>query len=51
MEDKLVFIDNLETFRKKLPTSSILLSRLHIFLVKDPLLDSRGQNLTEERYL
>ncbi|NXP76070.1 SHOC1 protein, partial [Ramphastos sulfuratus] len=49
MEDELVFIDNLETFRKKLPTSSILLSRLQFFLVKDPLLDSRGQNLTEER--
>uniref|UniRef100_A0A663FC14 Uncharacterized protein n=1 Tax=Aquila chrysaetos chrysaetos TaxID=223781 RepID=A0A663FC14_AQUCH len=39
---------------KNLPTSSILLSRLHFFLVKDPLLGSEGQNLTEEnifRYL
>ncbi|XP_054034679.1 protein shortage in chiasmata 1 ortholog [Dryobates pubescens] len=49
MEDEFVFIDSLERFHKKLPTSSILLSRLHIFLVKDPLLDSRGQNLIEER--
>ncbi|CAN0308015.1 unnamed protein product, partial [Bubo scandiacus] len=48
MEEELVFIDNLENFRKKLPTSSVLLSRLHFFLVKDPLLDSEGQNLTEE---
>ncbi|XP_074424981.1 protein shortage in chiasmata 1 ortholog [Larus michahellis] len=48
MEEELVFIDNLENFRKKLPTSSILLSRLQFFLVKDPLLDSEGQNLTEE---
>lgn len=49
MEEELVFTDNLEMFRKKLPTSSILLSRLHFFLVKDPLLDSEGQNLTEEK--
>ncbi|NXN74817.1 SHOC1 protein, partial [Himantopus himantopus] len=48
MEEELVFIDNLENFRKKLPTSSVLLSRLQFFLVKDPLLDSEGQNLTEE---
>lgn len=54
MEEELVFIDNLESFRKKLPTSSVLLSRLQFFLVKDPLLDSEGQNLTEDnifRYL
>ncbi|KAF1557971.1 hypothetical protein FQV10_0012514, partial [Eudyptes schlegeli] len=48
MEEELVFIDNLENFRKKLPTSSVLLSRLQYFLVKDPLLDSKGQNLTED---
>nr|XP_009490774.1 PREDICTED: uncharacterized protein C9orf84 homolog [Pelecanus crispus] len=48
MEEELVFIDNLEKFRKKLPSSSVLLSRLQFFLVKDPLLDSEGQNLTEE---
>lgn len=54
MEEELVFIDNLENFCKKLPTSSALLSRLQFFLVKDPLLDAEGQNLTEEnifRYL
>ncbi|NXI92644.1 SHOC1 protein, partial [Psophia crepitans] len=49
MEEELVFIDNLENFRKNLPTSSVLLSRLHFFLVKDPLLDSEGQKLTEEK--
>ncbi|NXK69461.1 SHOC1 protein, partial [Sylvietta virens] len=48
LEEELVFIDNLEIFRKKLPTLSILLSRLQFFLVKDPLLDSRGQILTAE---
>ncbi|NWT58033.1 SHOC1 protein, partial [Erythrocercus mccallii] len=48
LEEELVFIDNLETFRKKLPALSILLSRLQFFLVKDPLSDSRGQILTEE---
>ncbi|KAM8983784.1 protein shortage in chiasmata 1 ortholog isoform 3-T4 [Ara ararauna] len=48
MEEELLFIDNLENFRTKLPSSSVLLSRLHFFLVKDPLLDSEGQSLTEE---
>ncbi|XP_030323640.1 protein shortage in chiasmata 1 ortholog [Calypte anna] len=48
LEEEFVFIDNLENFRKKLPTSSVLLSRLHFFLVKDPLLDSEGRTLTEE---
>ncbi|NWU70391.1 SHOC1 protein, partial [Pterocles burchelli] len=48
LEEELVFIDNLENFCKKLPTSSVFLSRLQVFFVKDPLLDSEGQNLTEE---
>ncbi|XP_058280101.1 protein shortage in chiasmata 1 ortholog [Hirundo rustica] len=48
LEEELVFIDNLETFRKKLPALSILLSRLQFFFVKDPLLDSGGKILTAE---
>ncbi|XP_062369476.1 protein shortage in chiasmata 1 ortholog [Cinclus cinclus] len=48
LEEEFVFIDNLENFRKKLPTLSILLSRLQFFLVKDPILDSEGQILTGE---
>ncbi|XP_031953140.1 protein shortage in chiasmata 1 ortholog [Corvus moneduloides] len=48
LEEDFVFIDNLENFRKKLPTLSILRSRLQFFLVKDPLLDSEGQILTAE---
>ncbi|NWT01269.1 SHOC1 protein, partial [Mionectes macconnelli] len=48
LEEEFSFIDNLEIFHKKLPTLSILLSRLQFFLVKDPLLDSEGQILTEE---
>ncbi|KAM4878557.1 protein shortage in chiasmata 1 ortholog [Sylvia borin] len=48
LEEELIFIDNLETFCKKLPALSILLSRLQFFLVKDPLLDSEGQSLTAE---
>ncbi|NXK51962.1 SHOC1 protein, partial [Chauna torquata] len=47
--DELVFIDNLENYHKKLPHSSALLDRLKFFLVKDPLLDSKGQNLTEDK--
>ncbi|KAJ7417543.1 chromosome Z C9orf84 [Willisornis vidua] len=48
LEEEFVFNDNLENFRKNLPTLSILLSRLQFFLVKDPLSDSEGQILTEE---
>ncbi|NXJ25132.1 SHOC1 protein, partial [Dicrurus megarhynchus] len=48
LEEEFVFIDNLENFRKKLPTLSILLSRLQFFCVKDPLLDSEGQILIAE---
>ncbi|NXX85016.1 SHOC1 protein, partial [Urocolius indicus] len=48
MQEELIFIDDLENLRKKLPTSSLLLSRLQFFLVRDPLSDSEGQNLTEE---
>ncbi|XP_064260025.1 protein shortage in chiasmata 1 ortholog isoform X3 [Passer domesticus] len=48
LEEEFVFIDNLEHFCKKLPTLSILLSRLQFFLVKDPLLGSEGQFLTAE---
>ncbi|NXL20083.1 SHOC1 protein, partial [Setophaga kirtlandii] len=48
LEEEFVFIDHLESFRKKLPNLSILLSRLQFFLVKDPLLDSEGQFLTAE---
>uniref|UniRef100_A0A674JEX5 Shortage in chiasmata 1 n=1 Tax=Terrapene triunguis TaxID=2587831 RepID=A0A674JEX5_9SAUR len=52
--DELVFVDNLEEYRKRLPTLHTLLARLKIFLLKDPLLNSKGQILTEEnlfRYL
>ncbi|XP_027765518.1 protein shortage in chiasmata 1 ortholog isoform X7 [Empidonax traillii] len=48
LEEEFSFIDNLESFRKNLPTLSVLLSRLQFFLVKDPFLDSEGQILTEE---
>ncbi|XP_039399113.1 protein shortage in chiasmata 1 ortholog isoform X2 [Mauremys reevesii] len=46
--DDLVFFDNLEKYRKQLPTLRTLLARLKMFLVKDPLLNSKGQILTEE---
>ncbi|XP_010211050.1 PREDICTED: uncharacterized protein C9orf84 homolog [Tinamus guttatus] len=46
--DELVFVDNLENYGKKLPTLYALVDRLQFFLVKDPLVDSEGKNLTEE---
>ncbi|XP_072216456.1 protein shortage in chiasmata 1 ortholog [Excalfactoria chinensis] len=46
--DEFVFVDDLENYRKKLPNLSTLLGRLKFFCVRDPLLDSEGENLTEE---
>ncbi|XP_065603145.1 protein shortage in chiasmata 1 ortholog [Cyrtonyx montezumae] len=46
--DEFVFVDNLKSYCKKLPNLSTLLGRLKFFCVRDPLLDSEGQNLTEE---
>ncbi|NWI15428.1 SHOC1 protein, partial [Crypturellus soui] len=46
--DELIFVDNLEDYGKKLPTLYALVDRLQFFLVKDPLVDSEGKNLTEE---
>ncbi|XP_019410273.1 PREDICTED: uncharacterized protein C9orf84 homolog [Crocodylus porosus] len=46
--DELVFVDNLEKYCKQLPTLRVLLSRLKIFLVKDPLLNPKEENFTEE---
>ncbi|XP_015705355.1 protein shortage in chiasmata 1 ortholog isoform X2 [Coturnix japonica] len=46
--DEFVFVDDLENYRKKLPNLSTLLGRLKFFCVRDPFLDSEGENLTEE---
>ncbi|XP_025064762.1 uncharacterized protein C9orf84 [Alligator sinensis] len=46
--DELVFVDNLEKYCKQLPALHVLLSRLKIFLVKDPLLNPKEENFTEE---
>lgn len=48
VEDEFVFVDDLENYHKKLPNLSTLLGRLKFFCVRDPLLDSEGENLTEE---
>ncbi|XP_077201413.1 protein shortage in chiasmata 1 ortholog isoform X2 [Paroedura picta] len=48
IEDELVFIDNLAQYAKRLPSLRALLSRLSIFQVQDPLLNSEGENITEE---
>ncbi|XP_062984533.1 protein shortage in chiasmata 1 ortholog [Elgaria multicarinata webbii] len=48
IEDELIFTDNLIQYAKWLPTLRTLLSRLNIFHMQDPLLNSEGDNITEE---
>ncbi|XP_060092515.1 protein shortage in chiasmata 1 ortholog [Heteronotia binoei] len=48
IEEELVFIDNLAQYAKRLPSLHALLNRLSIFRVQDPLLNSKGENITEE---
>uniref|UniRef100_A0A8C9C3U4 Shortage in chiasmata 1 n=1 Tax=Phocoena sinus TaxID=42100 RepID=A0A8C9C3U4_PHOSS len=47
IDEEIIFVNNLMTYRSQLPTSHTLLSRLKLFLVKDPLLDFKGQMFTE----
>ncbi|XP_051828377.1 LOW QUALITY PROTEIN: protein shortage in chiasmata 1 ortholog [Antechinus flavipes] len=39
IDDEIIFIDSLAEYKKQLPTVSTLLSRLKVFLLKDPCLD------------
>ncbi|XP_054843589.1 protein shortage in chiasmata 1 ortholog [Eublepharis macularius] len=48
IEDELVFTDNLAQYAKQLPSLPALLNRLSVFQVQDPLLNSKGENITEE---
>ncbi|XP_076998047.1 protein shortage in chiasmata 1 ortholog [Tamandua tetradactyla] len=49
-DEEIIFLNNLMTYRSQLPTSHTLLSRLKLFLVKDPLLDFKGQFFTEANF-
>eukprot|EP00069_Balaena_mysticetus_P020039 bmy_12596T0 len=49
-DEEIIFVNNLMAYRSQLPTSQTLLSRLKLFLVKDPLLDFKGQIFTEANF-
>ncbi|XP_030044730.1 protein shortage in chiasmata 1 ortholog-like, partial [Microcaecilia unicolor] len=46
--DDFIFVDYLVEYRKQLPSLSTLMSRLRMFAVTDPLLNSKGEIFTEE---
>ncbi|XP_058379756.1 protein shortage in chiasmata 1 ortholog [Diceros bicornis minor] len=46
-DEEIIFVNNLMAYKSQLPTLHTLLSRLKLFLVKDPLLDFKGQIFTE----
>ncbi|XP_007178274.2 protein shortage in chiasmata 1 ortholog [Balaenoptera acutorostrata] len=49
-DEEIIFVNDLMAYRSQLPTSQTLLSRLKLFLVKDPLLDFKGQIFTEANF-
>ncbi|XP_069328252.1 protein shortage in chiasmata 1 ortholog [Eulemur rufifrons] len=49
-DEEIIFINSLMTYKNQLPTSHTLWDRLKLFLVKDPLLDSKGQIFTEANF-
>ncbi|XP_012496587.1 PREDICTED: uncharacterized protein C9orf84 homolog [Propithecus coquereli] len=49
-DEEIIFINSLMTYKNQLPTSHTLLSRLKLFLVKDPLLDFKGQIFKEANF-
>ncbi|XP_043854614.1 protein shortage in chiasmata 1 ortholog [Dromiciops gliroides] len=48
IDDEMIFIDSLMEYKKQLPTLYTLLSRLKVFLLKDPCLDFKEQQILIE---
>uniref|UniRef100_A0A7N4NNV5 Shortage in chiasmata 1 n=1 Tax=Sarcophilus harrisii TaxID=9305 RepID=A0A7N4NNV5_SARHA len=48
IDDEIIFINSLAEYKKQLPTVSTLLSRLKVFLLKDPCLDFKEQQMLME---
>ncbi|XP_077625920.1 protein shortage in chiasmata 1 ortholog [Crocuta crocuta] len=47
IDEEIIFVNSC---KNQLPTLHTLLSRLKLYLIKDPLLDFKGQNLTEANF-
>ncbi|XP_036605234.1 protein shortage in chiasmata 1 ortholog [Trichosurus vulpecula] len=45
IDDDIIFVDSLAEYKKQLPTLYTLLSRLKVFLLKDPCLDFKEQQI------
>lgn len=50
LHDEIVFADYLSEFHKQLPNLHSLSCRLKIISLKDPLINSKGEPLTEEMF-
>ncbi|XP_027470415.1 protein shortage in chiasmata 1 ortholog isoform X2 [Zalophus californianus] len=50
IDEEIIFLNNLMAYKSQLPTLQTLLSRLKLFLVKDPILDFKGQIFTEANF-
>ncbi|XP_058158525.1 protein shortage in chiasmata 1 ortholog [Dasypus novemcinctus] len=49
-DEEIIFVNNLMSYRSQLPTLHTLLSRLKLYLIKDPLLDFKEQIFTEANF-
>ncbi|XP_032274422.1 protein shortage in chiasmata 1 ortholog [Phoca vitulina] len=50
IDEEIIFLNNLMAYKSQLPTLHTLLSRIKLFLVKDPILDFKGQIFTEANF-
>uniref|UniRef100_A0A8C3XB43 Shortage in chiasmata 1 n=1 Tax=Catagonus wagneri TaxID=51154 RepID=A0A8C3XB43_9CETA len=50
IDEEIIFVNNLMAYKSQLPALQTLLSRLKLFLVKDPLLDFKGRIFTEANF-
>uniref|UniRef100_A0A8C0YY61 Shortage in chiasmata 1 n=2 Tax=Canis lupus familiaris TaxID=9615 RepID=A0A8C0YY61_CANLF len=50
IDEEILFVNNLMTYKSQLPTVHTLLSRLKPFLIKDPILDFKEQIFTEANF-
>ncbi|XP_041619967.1 protein shortage in chiasmata 1 ortholog [Vulpes lagopus] len=50
IDEEILFVNNLMSYKSQLPTVHTLLSRLKPFLIKDPILDFKEQVFTEANF-
>ncbi|XP_042819748.1 protein shortage in chiasmata 1 ortholog isoform X1 [Panthera tigris] len=50
IDEEIIFVNSLMSYKSQLPTLHTLLSRLKLYLINDPILDFKGQIFTEANF-